>query len=415
MTARINATSARKTATNKKSAARKSPARSKAAAPKSAARKSPARSKADAGVKAPAQEAQQLLTDLGLIEVSQKRCELWIGLDLSDKTSDFCVIDADGKVIERGKIKNRAKDMALFAGRFAGAQLALECGSQAWIPEVLAEHGLDVTVCDPGCLSDLLRLGRKNDRNDAEALARRLRADPEMLRPVTPKSPEQRLELSVVRMRETMVNARVALVQLARAKAKEFGVLLAACETDQMSQELEMVDGPLGEVLGYLKPTLDAITATIEELDQKIEEMAVKHQGTKRMTQVNGVGNLTALTLCLVLGEAGRFLKSRDVGAYLGLVPRQMQSGLSSPNLGISRRGDRYMRVLLVQCAHVILQDRAKDSDLKRYGARVMARNGGNRKKAAVAVARKLAVLLHRLWVSGEKYEPLRNTLKNAA
>ena len=130
------------------------------------------------------------------------------------------------------------------------------------------------------------------------------------------------------------------------------------------------------------------------------------------LRQVKGVGPLTSLAYVLTLENPERFAKSRDVGPYLGLVPKQEDSGDSQPQLGISKAGDEMVRRLLVGSAHYILGPFGPDTDLRRYGLRLCERGGKNAKKrAAVAVARKLAVLLHRLWVSGEVYEPLRNSL----
>ena len=126
------------------------------------------------------------------------------------------------------------------------------------------------------------------------------------------------------------------------------------------------------------------------------------------MRQVKGVGPITALAYGLTLENAEHFAKSRAVGPYLGLVPKQEDSGESQPQLGISKAGDTMVRKLLVGSAHYILGPFGPDTDLRGYGLRLCERGGKNAKKrAAVAVARKLAVLLHRLWVSGEVYEPL--------
>ena len=134
------------------------------------------------------------------------------------------------------------------------------------------------------------------------------------------------------------------------------------------------------------------------------------------LQQVDGVGVHTALSYMLTIGDAERFAKSRLVGCFPGMRPRKKDSGESQPQLGITKAGDVYLRKTLVNCAHYILGRYGRDSDLRRYGQRICARGGKNAKKRAViAVARKLAVLLHRLWVSGEVYEPLRNSQKAVA
>jgi len=131
------------------------------------------------------------------------------------------------------------------------------------------------------------------------------------------------------------------------------------------------------------------------------------------LKQVKGVGTQIALTYLLTIEDPHRFAKSRDVGCFLGLRPGRRDSGESQPQMHISKEGDPYLRTMLVQGAHYILGPFGADSDLRRWGLKLAARGGKNAKKrAVVAVARKLAVLLHRLWVTGEVYEPLHNSHK---
>jgi transposase len=162
-----------------------------------------------------------------------------------------------------------------------------------------------------------------------------------------------------------------------------------------------------------LLPLLDAVLALTEQIrrhDRAISRLATKdYPQTNLLRQVSGVGPLTSLAFVLTLGDASRFRKSRDVGAYLGLVPRQDDSGARVSQLAITKAGDRAMRRLLVGSAQYILGPFGPDCDLQRYGRRLMQRGGKNAKKrAVVAVARKLAVLLHRLWATGEVYRPLQ-------
>jgi transposase len=153
---------------------------------------------------------------------------------------------------------------------------------------------------------------------------------------------------------------------------------------------------------------IDETSRRIEEYDELIRGMAAEHYPeAQRLAEIPGVGQLTAVTFMLTLNDPARFAKSRDVGSYLGLRPSQRQSGERNPQLGITKAGDSYLRTLLVQCAHTILRRTALDSALKKWGESLCARGGSNAKKrAVVAVARKLAVLLHRLWVSGDCWRP---------
>ena len=154
------------------------------------------------------------------------------------------------------------------------------------------------------------------------------------------------------------------------------------------------------------------MTETIKECDRKLEQIArSEYPEGALLKQVSGVGNLIALTFVLTIEDPQRFAKSRDVGCYVGLRPKRHNSGHSEPELRITKEGDAYLRQLLVQGAHVVLSRRAPDTDLKRWGLQLAGQGGKNRKKrAVVAVARKLGILLHRLWSTGEVYEPLRNS-----
>jgi transposase len=152
------------------------------------------------------------------------------------------------------------------------------------------------------------------------------------------------------------------------------------------------------------------LTLQIRGLEREIEALCEQsYPETQRLRQVSGVGALTSLAYVLTIEDPQRFRRSRSVGAYLGLQPRRRQSGEQDPLLRITKAGDPFLRRLLVQSGHYILGPFGPDTDLRRFGLRLMARGGrAGRKKALVAVARKLAVLLHRLWVTGETYEALR-------
>jgi transposase len=216
-----------------------------------------------------------------------------------------------------------------------------------------------------------------------------------------------------IRIRATLVEARTGLVNAARGFAKAMGERLPACDTDTLGvAKLEGLPAGLQESLQPLLKPIEALTEQIKKLESHIEQIArTRYAETQLLRQVSGVGTLIALTFVLTVEDRERFQKSRDVGCYVGLRPKQSESGESQPRLRISKEGDRYPRTLLVQGAHVILNRRGPDTDLKRWALKLAERGGKNAKKRAiVAVARKLAVLLHRLWVTGEVYEPLRNS-----
>jgi transposase len=215
----------------------------------------------------------------------------------------------------------------------------------------------------------------------------------------------------VIRARAALVDARTMLVNSARGLTKSFGERLPSCGTGQVREELAgQLSAPLQKALGSLLAEVESLSERIREYDQQIEQTGrERYPEVELLKQVHGVGTLTALTYVLTVEDPHRFQRSRDAGAYFGLRPRQRESGTSRPQLRISKEGDAYVRKLLVQCAHHILGPFGQDSDLRRWGLDLAVRGGKNAKKRAlVAVARKLAVVLHKLWVTGEVYEPLR-------
>jgi transposase len=221
------------------------------------------------------------------------------------------------------------------------------------------------------------------------------------------------MALQQIRVRAALVEARMKLVNVARGLAKAVGERLPKCDADQLGMgRLKLLPSAVQAVLKPLLEEVESLTEKIHACEEGIEQIArTEYPETERLQQVSGVGTLIALTFVLTVEEAARFQKSRDVGCYVGLRPKRSDSGDRQPQLGISKEGDRYLRKLLVQGAHYILGRRGPDTDLRRWGLKLAERGGKNAKKRAiVAVARKLAILLHRLWVSGELYEPLRNS-----
>jgi transposase len=256
---------------------------------------------------------------------------------------------------------------------------------------------------------------RKDDRLDARTLARLARIDPGLLGPVRHRSAQAQIHLTVIRARAALVSTRTALVNAARGLTKSYGQRLNQCGTEQMNRDRSKgLSQELREALDPLLREIESLNERIAEYDRRIEQIAKEvHPEVARLKQVKGVGTLIALTYVLTLDDPHRFRRSRDAGCYLGLRPGRRNSGQSEPQLHISKEGDRYLRTLMVQGAHYILGPFGQDSDLRRWGLKLAERGGKNAKKrAVVAVARKLAVLLHKLWVSGEVYEPLRNNHK---
>jgi transposase len=336
---------------------------------------------------------------------------LTVGVDLGDQWSNYCILGLSGETLAEGQFRTRKQEVAEFFQNLATSRVVVEVGTHsAWVREVIAGFGHEVLVANPRLMDGSKRRRRKNDRIDAEKLARLGRMDPKSLHSIQHRSTEVREDLLVLRAREALVESRTKLISAVRGLVKSMGARVSNCSSVGFSRKAA-AEIPK-EVEETLQPLLRLIATLSEEIktyDQRIDKLAAeKYMHTQLLRQVSGVGPVTALAYVLTLETPLRFARSRDVGPYLGLVPRQEDSGDSQPQLGISKSGDRMLRKLLVGSAHYILGPFGPDTDLRRFGMRLCERGGKNAKKrAAVAVARKLAVLLHRLWVSGEVYKPL--------
>ena len=337
-----------------------------------------------------------------------------IGMDLGDKMSRYCLLNSSGEVVEEGSVATTKKGIGQLFGRMRRCRIAIEVGTHSpWVSRLLKSYGHEVIVANARQVKLISASSRKDDRLDAQTLARLARMDPQLLRPIQHRSKKAQQHLMKIRVRATLVDARTSLVNAARGFTKAVGERLPACDADSMGME-QMADLPAGlqETLKPLLEQVESLTKKIKECDVKIEQIArTEYPETYLLRQVSGVGNLIALTFVLTVEDCQRFQKSRDVGCYVGLRPKRSESGESQPQLRITKEGDSYLRKMLVQGAQYILGWRGPDTDLRRWGLKLAARGGKNAKKRAiVAVARKLAVLLHALWVSGEVYEPLRNS-----
>ena len=337
---------------------------------------------------------------------------LTVGVDLGDQWSHYCILGLEGETLAEGQLRTTQQGVAEFFRALNAARVAMEVGTHsAWVREVICSYGHEVLVANPRLMEGSKRRKRKNDRIDANKLARLGRVDPESLHPIEHRSAEVRQDLVMLRARDALVAARTELINATRGLVKSMGARLPKCSSPSFAQKVEeAVPAQVREALLPLVRMTAALSDCIHGYDEKIEKLGSEKYGhTALLRQVKGVGPITALAYVLTLENPERFVKSRDVGPYLGLVPKQEDSGESQPQLGISKSGDTMLRKLLVGSAHYILGPFGPDTDLRRYGLRLCERGGKNAKKrAAVAVARKLAVLLHCLWVSGEVYEPLR-------
>jgi transposase len=344
--------------------------------------------------------------------------KLTVGLDLGDRSSWYCVLDESGAVVLEQRLSTTPKAIDKVFGGMPRSRIALETGMHSpWVSRRLSELGHEVIVAHARNVRLIGESRRKDDRLDAQTLARLARIDPQLLCPVKHRSARAQADLTVIRARAGLVRARTALVNTARGLAKSYGERLRGCNVRNMNPE--KAEGLSPELQAALRPLLagiESLSEQIHESNQRIERLAEEsYPQVALLKQVKGVGTLIALTFLLTLEDPHRFAKSRDVGCYLGLQPGRRNSGQSEPQMHISKEGDPYLRTLLVQGAHHILGPFGVDCDLRRWGLKLAERGGRNgKKRAIVATARKLAVLLHHLWVSGEVYEPLHNSQRRA-
>jgi transposase len=343
-------------------------------------------------------------------QYSKEIPERTMGLDLGDKYSHFYLIDREGEELESGRVAMTASALEKKFRELASTRVVIEAGTHSpWVSRLVEECGHEVLVANPRKVALIAKNQRKSDRIDPRLLARLGRFEPELLFPLKHRGKQAQADLGVIRSRDALVGVRSELINHVRGAVKSMGGRLGSCAAESFHRR---VGGQVPEALRQaLEPLLQQIEQMTEQiraydrlLEQKCEEA---YPETKVMRQIKGVGAITSLAFVLTLEDPQRFRQSRVVGSYLGLVPRQQDSGEQQPQLRISKEGDGLMRRLLVGCAHYILGPFGPDSDLRQWGLKLAERGGKNAKKrAAVAVARKLAVLLHHLWATGEVYEP---------
>lgn len=338
-----------------------------------------------------------------------------IGLDLGDLRHAICVLDRRGKIIDERTITNHRESLRRLAKKYPGARLALEVGSHSpWISRFLKELGLEVIVANARKLRAIYLNDRKSDELDARMLARIARVDPELLYPISHGSEQAQRDLLQIKLRDNLVRQRVDIISSVRFTLKSLGLRLPSPNTACFAKRARtlLVDQH-PELLAMIEPSLsvvDELTKRIRELDRAIEALCEeRYPQTALLRQIHGVGPITALCFVLVVEDPERFSDPREVGPYLGLVPKRDQSGTSDKKLGISKAGNAYMRRLLVGSAQYIIGPFGPECDLRTRGLALAERGGrGAKKKAVVATARKLAVVMLTLWQRELDYNPLR-------
>ena len=375
---------------------------------------------------AKAKREQKKVAELEVAQLAKSDANsLVVGIDLGDKSSVYCIRRrTDHTVILQGAVNTDAQSMLKTFEALPRQSMVVETGTHSrWVAQLLELLGHDVTVANARKLKLIAENNQKSDKVDAQLLSKLGCMSMDWLHPVYQRSQRCHSDLAVVRSRQALVDTRTALINYIRGTVKSFGARLRACGAEAF---LEVATA---ETPASLKAAHSGVFAILEQLNEEIHryDCEIRHlcetkyrESTMRLLEVRGIGPLTSLTFVLTIEDKHRFVKSRDVGAYLGLVPKKRQSGERDPQLGITKTGDELLRKLLVNCAHYMLGAMGEDSDLRRWGLEIVRKaqshgKAGARKLAAAAVARKLAVLMHRLWVTGARYEPVRNSVQKQA
>lgn len=362
------------------------------------------------------------ISSTAIVAANNAISSITLGIDLGDKKHAVCALDASGAVLEESTIANQRERLQKLSKKYPGARIVIEVGSHSpWISRLLESLGHEVFVANARKVRAIYTNTRKSDKVDAMMLARIGRMDPELLHPIRHRCEQAQRDLLHIRLRDNLVRQRVDIVCGVRFALKSLGISPAKANSRTFAgQTRKLLDASDPLLLASVAPSLqviDILTDKIRELDRLVEQVCEEsYPQTKLLRQITGVGPITSLTYVLTLGDPASFASSRDVGAYLGLVPRRDQSGAIDKQLRISKTGDSYLRSLLVGSAQYILGPFGPESDLREHGLALAGRGGrGAKKKAVVAIARKLAVLMHALLTSGGDYQPQRQPTAQAA
>ena len=337
------------------------------------------------------------------------------GMDLGDRYSQLCIFhSATGTFVEERRLRTHPETMRSYFSQLPTIRIAIEAGTHSpWVSRMLEELGHEVVVANPRKLRLIFENPTKSDTVDARYLARLAALDPELLAPIRHRSARVQADLTSLKSRDVLVRTRVQLINHVRGLVKSHGERLPRCSTPAFADKVAAdLPEPLRDSLEPVLEVLRSVNQQIRRLDKRITELATTdYPETAALQQVPSIGPLTALAYVLTMESPHRLPNSRTAGAFFGLVPKRKASGSRDPQQRITKTGDPYVRRLLVGSAHYLLGPFGPDCQLRRYGLRIAERGGDNAKKRAiVAVARKLAVLLHHLWQTGESYKPFLNT-----
>lgn len=346
----------------------------------------------------------------------------FVGIDIGDINNTICVLDYNGDILEKTSIENTMSSINSFFDQFETPKevsVAVEASTHSpWISQLLEARGFHVLVGNTRKLRAIWDSDEKTDERDAEMLARIARFDPKLLYPIKHRSRAAHMDLAILKGRDALVRCRTGLINFVRGCCKTAGGRLPKSSAEAFGKMA--IDNVPKDLLAATVPcinTISELSEKIKQYDSQIEKLCKEvYTETMILREISGVGPVTSLAYILTLEDPNRFRKSRDVGPYLGLIPKRDQSGSIDKPLSITKAGNTYLRRLLVSSAQYILGRFGPDCELKRYGERIASRGGKiAKRKAVVAVARKLAVMMHNIWKNGTVYEPFYKEYLKAA
>jgi transposase len=328
---------------------------------------------------------------------------------VGDKNSQVCAKDASGAVVWEKKVRTTEAGFRGALGKLAPCRIVIEAGGQTrWIKACLETLGHEVKVADARKLRRIFQSESKSDVRDARELAEEALWRWNRMSVVMLRSGKSQEKLAVLKARDVLVRARTAMVNVVRSVLKQEGVVVSKGSPEAFAKKAgPVVPEGLRAALDPVVRQIAALTEEIRGYDRRIETAGSAEGAIRLLRTVTGVGPVTSAAFVWTLDDPGRFAKSRTVGAFLGLRPRRDQSGDTDKELPITKTGNGFLRRLLVGSAQYILGPFGPDTALRAWGLKLAGRGGKRAKRrAVVAVARKLSVILHRMWVTGEVYVP---------
>ncbi|MEJ2024433.1 MAG: IS110 family transposase [Deltaproteobacteria bacterium] len=329
----------------------------------------------------------------------------YCGMDVHQKYSEVCLLDEGGEVVERARIRTSRSGLGRYFSAKNKMKVVLEAGgSSPWVSRLVESCGHEVVVCSPRRVRLIAESTLKNDRIDAEVLARLVRIDPGFLGRVQQRSERAQVLRSKLTVRSRLVTTRTKWINTVKGILRALGYTVPGGASRTFCYRVRSVELPeeLATTIEPLLRQLDAVNEEIIRCEKELRNIASAMPEVMHLQEVPGVGLIVSLYFVLTVDDPYRFRKSRDIPAFFGLRPKMRSSGDVSTYGRISKQGDPEMRRLLIQAAHALMQCRTPCA-LQDWATKVVQRRGYA--KAMVALARKLGVVMHHLWVTGEVFE----------